>query len=45
MSHKVNLFDINAKYGDVMEMDKVLHYLDSVDDDLFRDRWPRQMRR
>jgi nicotinamidase-related amidase len=29
LSHKVNLFDMNAKYGDVMFLDEVLAYLDS----------------
>lgn len=27
LSHKVNLFDMNAKYGDVMFLDEVLDYL------------------
>jgi len=45
LSHKVNLFDINAKYGDVLELNPVLQYLDSIPTDLFHDRWPRQMRR
>ncbi len=30
LSHKVNLFDINAKYGDVMFLDEVLGYLRSL---------------
>ena len=45
LSHKVNLFDIHAKYGDVTPLDNVLAYLDTVEDDVFRDRWPRQMKR
>ncbi len=45
LSHKVNMFDINAKYGDVTPLANVLSYLDTVEDDVFRDRWPRQMKR
>lgn len=30
LSHKVNLFDMNAKYGDVMFLDEVLRYFDSL---------------
>ena len=30
LSHKVNLFDMNAKYGDVMFLDEVLAYFDSL---------------
>jgi len=45
LSHKVNLFDINAKYGDVMPLDPVLGFLDTIPHDLYKDRWPRQMKR
>ena len=30
LSHKVNLFDMNAKYGDVMFLDEVLDYIHSL---------------
>jgi len=30
LSHKVNLFDMNAKYGDVMFLDEVLSYLEKT---------------
>ena len=30
LSHKVNLFDMNAKYGDVMFLDEVLRYFESL---------------
>lgn len=30
LSHKVNLFDMNAKYGDAMFLEEVLRYLDSL---------------
>lgn len=45
LSHKVNLFDINAKYGDVIPMEAVSGYLDSLPEGLFEDRWPRQLKR
>lgn len=32
LSHKVNLFDMNAKYGDVVFLDEVLRYFDSLKD-------------
>jgi nicotinamidase-related amidase len=35
VSHKINLFDINEKYGDVRKLDDVLHYLDGLPDDLY----------
>jgi maleamate amidohydrolase len=33
LSHKVNLFDMNAKYGDVMFLDEVHAYLTSLSSD------------
>jgi maleamate amidohydrolase len=45
LTHKVNLFDIHSKYGDVVKLDEVLLYLDRLPDDIFADRWPRQMKR
>ncbi len=30
MPHEANLFDINAKYGDVVDLDEVLRYLNSL---------------
>jgi nicotinamidase-related amidase len=30
MPHEANLFDINAKYGDVVDLDEVLDYLNSI---------------
>jgi len=30
MPHEANLFDINAKYGDVVDLDQVLSYLNSL---------------
>lgn len=30
MPHEANLFDINAKYGDVVDLDEVLGYLNSL---------------
>jgi nicotinamidase-related amidase len=30
MPHEANLFDINAKYGDVVDLDEVLRYLSSL---------------
>ena len=30
MPHETNLFDINAKYGDVVDLDEVLGYLNSL---------------
>ncbi len=30
LSHKINLFDMNSKYGDVMFVDEILDYLQSV---------------
>lgn len=35
VSHKVNLFDIQEKYGDVRKLDDVMSYLDGLDDDLY----------
>ena len=35
MTHKNNLFDIQQKYGDVVKMEEVLTYLDSLPDDLY----------
>jgi len=40
MSHKVNLWDINAKYGDVVLLAEVLDYLDTVPTDLYTDKLP-----
>jgi maleamate amidohydrolase len=31
LSHKVNLFDLNSKYADVMFLDEVLHYLGGLE--------------
>jgi nicotinamidase-related amidase len=31
LSHKVNLFDMNAKYGDVMFLDEMLAYFESLE--------------
>jgi maleamate amidohydrolase len=28
--HQANLFDIQAKYGDVLTLDEVLHYLQTI---------------
>lgn len=44
VTHKMNLFDINAKYGDVVALDNTLEYINQLDDDIFHDRWPRQIR-
>jgi maleamate amidohydrolase len=30
LSHKVNLFDMNSKYADVMFLDEIMEYLDSL---------------
>jgi hypothetical protein len=30
LSHVVNLFDMDAKYGDVMDVDAVLSHLQSI---------------
>jgi len=35
VSHKVNLFDIQEKYGDVRKLQDVLSYLDGLPDDLY----------
>jgi len=43
-SHKCNLFDINAKYGDVVESSEVEDYLEKLPDGIYDDKWPRQMR-
>lgn len=42
MSHKLNLFDINAKYGDVIPLANVLDYVNGLEKGIFNDRWPRQ---
>jgi len=39
-SHWINLFDMHQKYADVVELQEVVAYLGSVDDDLFTDRMP-----
>jgi hypothetical protein len=31
LSHKVNLFDLNSKYADVMFLDEVLQYLSGLE--------------
>lgn len=35
VTHKNNLFDIQQKYGDVVKMEEVLTYLDSLPNDLY----------
>jgi len=35
VSHKINLFDIQEKYGDVRKLEDVLSYLDGLEDDLY----------
>lgn len=37
ISHAVNLFDMNAKYADVIPMDNAVKYLNSCPDDLYKD--------
>jgi maleamate amidohydrolase len=31
LSHKVNLFDLNSKYADVMFLDEVLQYIGGLE--------------
>jgi isochorismate hydrolase len=45
LTHKVNLFDIHSKYGDVTANEEVINYLDQLPENIFFDRWPRQMKR
>ena len=33
--HAIALFDLNAKYADVMATDDVIRYVESLDDDLY----------
>jgi len=40
VTHKINLFDIHQKYGDVVDLNNVLGYLDSLPDDLYADIFP-----
>lgn len=40
MSHKVNLFDLQQKYCDVVEVDEILAYLRTLEVGLFDDEWP-----
>jgi nicotinamidase-related amidase len=40
VSHKINLFDIHSKYGDVVKMNSVIDYLDTLPNDLFADKLP-----
>jgi maleamate amidohydrolase len=35
VSHAIALFDLNAKYADVMRTDEIVDYIESLDDDLF----------
>jgi hypothetical protein len=35
LTHKVNLFDLQQKYCDVLELDEVLGYLDGLEPGLF----------
>jgi len=37
-SHWINLFDMHQKYADVVELQEVVAYLGSLEDDLFTDR-------
>ena len=37
-SHKINLFDMQQKYGDVLANDEVIKYLDTIDPHLY-DKW------
>jgi nicotinamidase-related amidase len=39
-SHAINLADMNAKYADVVNIDKALAYIESLPDDLFKDTLP-----
>ena len=40
LSHKLNLFDLQQKYCDVVEVDDLLKYLDGLEMGLFDDVWP-----
>jgi len=40
VTHKINLFDLHQKYADVVELDNVLNYLDTLPDGLFADVLP-----
>jgi nicotinamidase-related amidase len=40
LSHKVNLFDLNQKYCDVVELDDLLAYLGGLEVGLFDEEWP-----
>ncbi len=40
LTHKINLWDIDAKYGDVVPMAEVLKYLDTVPQDLYTEKLP-----
>jgi maleamate amidohydrolase len=44
VSHKINLFDIQQKYGDVVKLDEVIAYLDGLPDGLFADKLPESAR-
>lgn len=35
LSHAANLFDLNAKYSDVVKVDSAIDYLQKIDNDLF----------
>jgi hypothetical protein len=39
-SHAINLADMNAKYADVVNIDKALAYIESLPDGLFEDTLP-----
>ena len=40
LSHKVNLFDLQQKYCDVVELDDLLAYLGGLEVGLFDEEWP-----
>ncbi len=40
-SHAVNLADMNAKYADVVSVEKTMAYLDSLPDNAFADELPK----
>lgn len=40
VSHKINLFDIDQKYGDVLKLQEVTEHLQTLDDDLFVEQMP-----
>ena len=40
LTHKVNLFDLQQKYFDVLELDEVVGYLDGLEPGLFDAEFP-----